>query len=342
MKIKYTINPQVWWKSMTYETLLKKFLSRKSNRIYASNILIKLTGQHQHGFIAETRKSGLITFIDRMDDIINELVEDSTEKKKRYTASILPTAVSPEMAPNFWFKNEKKPTREETYRLLYLLLTSLYRGNYLFNLDNVAPAIREDFREWLIEKKVLILREERGGGINLKEVLSDLSLPVFPLSEFGFSLLMLSYFVSWLKYKVQHYSKMLQLLKEKGFSTFLSEISVDETATLVLFNIHRQKKEMHLIPRVKDFVIKWYTDFINDNKPIELLLFLSSLYITHEDYRELSERTLDKFIYYLMRGYVNGELLTEAINLKVKYELKEIVGKPFPIREARNFMRKIS
>ncbi|MEM3573143.1 MAG: hypothetical protein QXE05_03790 [Nitrososphaeria archaeon] len=325
---------------MSYETLLKEFLSKNSNRIYASNILIKLTGQHQHGFIAETRKSGVLAFIDRMEDIIDDLVEDST-KKERYTASILPTAISPEMAPNFWFKNEKKPTREETYRLLYLLLTSVYTGSYLFNLDNVAPSIREDFREWLIEKKVLILREELGGAINLKEVLNHLSLPIFPLSEFGFSILMLSYFVSWLKYKVQHYSQMLQLLKEKGFSAFLSEVSIDESATLVIFNIHRQKKEMHLIPRVKDFIIKWYSDFINDNKPIELLLFLSSLYITHENYRELSERTLDKFIYYLMRGYVNGELLTEAINLKIKYEFKEGAKKPYPIRGVRNFMRKI-
>ncbi|MEM5871954.1 MAG: hypothetical protein QW051_03715, partial [Candidatus Aenigmatarchaeota archaeon] len=179
---------------MSYETLLKEFLSKNSNRIYASNILIKLTGQHQHGFIAETRKSGVLAFIDRMEDIIDDLVEDST-KKERYTASILPTAISPEMAPNFWFKNEKKPTREETYRLLYLLLTSVYTGSYLFNLDNVAPSIREDFREWLIEKKVLILREELGGAINLKEVLNHLSLPIFPLSEFGFSILMLSYFV---------------------------------------------------------------------------------------------------------------------------------------------------
>jgi len=325
---------------MSYQDLLNEFFEDRQNRKYAAGILHKLTGQHRHGCIAEIRREGISGFIDKMEDVITYLVDDAINKK-RYTSSILPTIVSPQQAPNFWFKNEKEPTEEEVYRLLYILLSGLYRGNYVVNLDNVDALIRENFRNWLIEKNVLIFPEEGTiGGINLKEILSKLQIHGFPLSEFGFSLLIISYFVNWLRDKTDR--SFMQKMKSMGLPLILDEIGVGDTVTLMIYNLHKQKKEMYVIPRLKDFIVKWYEEFLmGKENSIPLLSFLSSLYVRHKDYQKIADKTMNKFIYYLLRGYVNGELLVNLINIKTKYELKEKKRRPYPIRKVREFLRKI-
>jgi hypothetical protein len=326
---------------MSYQNLLEKFLDDRQNSKYAAGILLKLTGQHRHGSIANIRKKGMTAITDNVKDIITYLVEDSINKR-RYTASILPTIVSPQLAPNFWFRNEKEPTEEEVYRLLYLLLSGLYQGNYVVNLDNVNISLREKFRRSLIEENILIFPEENTrGGINLKEVFNNLGISRFPLSEFGFSLLILSYFVHWVKDRTE-ISDFIQKMKNMGISLALDKVGINDTITLIICNIHRQKKEMYIIPRLKDFIIKWYEDFLIDKEDsISLLSFLSSLYVTHKDYRKTADQVMNKFIYYLLKGYVNGELLVDLVNLKIKYEFKERKGKPHAIRKPRDFFGKI-
>ena len=127
-----------------------KFLKKDRNKRYAAYILRKLTGQYKHGLIAEIRKNG--SFIDKIETVIEYLVEESAMRKKRYTASILPTIITPEQAPNFWFKNEKEPTGNEIYKFLFLLLTGLYQGNYVINLDNVDLSLMRSFRDQLIDR----------------------------------------------------------------------------------------------------------------------------------------------------------------------------------------------
>jgi hypothetical protein len=326
---------------MSYQSLLEDFIKNKQNRRYAVNIIAKLTGQHRHGPIAKIRNQGTSAMVDRIEDIITYLVNDATSKK-RYTSSILPTIVSPQQAPNFWFRNEKEPTMEEVYRLLYIILTGVYQGSYIVNLDNVDVSVREDFRNWLIKKNIVIFPGNGiRGGINLKEIFNRLKIHGFPLSEFCFSLLILSYFVGWLKYKME-IPKFIQEMEDIGLPPILSKIGIEDTATLVIFNLHRQKKEMHIVPRLKDFIVKWYEEYLTGREDsIFLLSFLSSLYVKHKDYRKIIDKIMNKFIYYLLREYVNGELLVNMINIKIKYELKERKKRPYPIRKAKAFLRKI-
>jgi hypothetical protein len=319
---------------MSYEYLLMEFLHDKQNKKYSAKILEKLTEQYRLGMIAEIRREG--SFVERMNEIIESLVKDAI-KKKKYTSSIIPTVVSSDKAPNFWFQNEKAPTTEEVYRSLYLLLTSLYQGNYVVNLDNVNEAVLREFRSSLIKKNILLTNEDIS-GIDMKKIRGELGIRFFPNTEFGFSLLILSYFVSWIKAKEKEDPVWIQRINELGLSSTLSELSLDDTLTLVTYNIRKQKKEMYITPRLKSFVLKWYEEFLTGKEDYPYILsFLSSLYVIHKNYRKISDPLMNKFIYYLLRENVNGELLTDIVNLKIEFELKETKGRPFPIRQARKF-----
>ena len=324
---------------MRYESLLNDFLRDEQNRRYSANIIDKLTFQHKLGLINQIRRER--GFAERIQEVIEFLVNDAINKK-RYTASILPTIVSPNQAPNFWFRDEKEPTREEVYRLLYMLLTGLYHGNCVVNLDNVDASILNEFRNSLV-KKSIIREYEAFIGIDVKKMFQELDIRRFPLTEFGFSLLILSHFASWLRDRASKiYPDHMQKIKEMGLPNVLSEMGVEETITLVTCNILRQKKEMYITPRLKDFVVKWYEDFMAEKQSSPCILsFLSSLYVNHKDYREMSEKLMNKFIYYLLRGYVNGELLVDMINFKTRFELKEKARCPFPLYKANEFLAKI-
>jgi|YelNatPaOPRAMG01_1025707.scaffolds.fasta_scaffold13835_2 hypothetical protein len=322
---------------MNYKSMLYDFLLKSQNRKYAAQILAKLTGQHRHGPIALIRREE--AFADKIHDVIEYLVNDAINNK-RYTVSIIPTVVSPELAPNFWFRNEKEPTENEVYRYLYILLTGLYQGNYVVNLDNVDTLTMENFRDFLV-KKAILLEDEAWMGINIKKVLLGLGIRKFPLTEFGFSLLMVSYFVSWIKERTHEDLKWIEKINTIGLSSALTELGIEDTIALVTFNIHKQKKEMHITPRLKDFVIKWYENFLaGKEEHAYFLSFLSSIYVTHKNYRKVADPLMNKFIYYLLRGYVNGELLGDIVNLKIKYELKENI-RPFPIQRVNEFLAKL-
>jgi len=325
-----------------YQVLLKDFLEDKQNRKYAAVILNKLTGQHRHGLIAEIRNKGFYSFVEELEKVIDYLVNDAI-KRRRYTASILPTMISPQQAPNFWFRNEKEPTKEEIYRLLYIVLTGLYRGNLIINLDNVATSLMRDFRKWLISKETLILPEEKTtGGLDPRKIINELNIHSFPLSEFAFTLLLSSYFSKWLKDEIERKTEWKRKMEELGLSSTLSDAGIDDAVTLIVCNIHRQKKEIHVFSRFKEFILRWYGDFLNNKaESIDLILFLSSIYVRHKDYRKISEKMMDKFVYYLLRGYISGELLVNLINLKIKYELKERKGSPHSIQKAKEFLRMI-
>jgi hypothetical protein len=198
----------------------------------------------------------------------------------------------------------------------------------------------EKFRNSLA-KKAILLADETWMGIDIKKVLRELGIRKFPLTEFGFSLLMLSYFISWIKERTQGDQEWIQRINAIGLSSALSELGIDDTIALITFNIHKQKKEMYIIPRLKDFIVKWYENFMSGmEEPAYLLSFLSSIYVNHKNYREVADPLMNKFIYYLLRGYVNGELLCDIVNLKIKYELKENL-RPFPIQRANEFLAKI-
>jgi hypothetical protein len=326
---------------MSYETQLNEFLTDPKNRSYAASIINKLTAQHKHGKIAEIRNKGLTEMADRIHEIVEYLVDEDAIRRKRYTSSILPTIVSPQLAPNFWFRNEKEPTREEIYRLLHLILTGLYRGSYIVSLDNAGPSLREDFRKFLIQEKILIFPESGiGGGVDIKKIFAHLNVSRFPIVEFGFVLLILSCFAKWLKNKMKK-PEFLKRMEEIGLPKVIPDLGVDDSISLVFFNIPKQKKEMHIFPRLKDFIVKWYYDYLTGAEDVDLLFFLSSLYVTDKDYQKISDAVMNKFIYYLLRGYINGELLTDIISIKIRYELKDKKRGIYPIQRVREILRRV-
>ena len=321
---------------MDYKLALMDFLSKERNRRYASYILDRLTGQYRHGYIAEVRNKA--AFEIEAENVIKYIVEESSIKKRRYTATIVPTIITPEQAPNFWFKNEKMPEENEIYRFLFLLLTGLYFRNYVINLDNIDLSLLESFRDHLINEELFILPAEgKLGGINLRKLFSELKIRL-PATKFSIAFSVISYFVVWFKSQ-KRLSDMKEKIIEMGLPWVLSENGINDDVTLIIFNIHRQKKEMYIIPRFKDFIIRWYEDYLSgrDNSYF-LPQFISSLYINHKDYREISSSLIDKFIYYLLRGYVNGELLINMINLKIKYELEKGDKRINPISGINRFL----
>jgi hypothetical protein len=130
-------------------------------------------------------------------------------------------------------------------------------------------------------------------------------------------------------------------MEEIGLPKVIPDLGVDDSISLVFFNIPKQKKEMHIFPRLKDFIVKWYYDYLTGAEDVDLLFFLSSLYVTDKDYQKISDAVMNKFIYYLLRGYINGELLTDIISIKIRYELKDKKRGIYPIQRVREILRRV-
>jgi hypothetical protein len=124
-----------------------------------------------------------------------------------------------------------------------------------------------------------------------------------------------------------------------GIESFpmLAEVPND---TVLLVCKMRGKRAVDLIPRAREFMNRWYSDFIayetTEITDPPLGRFLSSLYVRGS---EESENALDKFLFYLLRGEVNGEILEELINLKVEESMKKT--KPLPMLRARYFFSRL-
>ncbi|MBS7657987.1 hypothetical protein KEJ20_02370 [Candidatus Bathyarchaeota archaeon] len=306
---------------MNYKELLYQFLSNEKNRHYALPIFKKLIQAIKHGPVAEVKKAGREELIEKMPAIFEKMKNEAL-KRRRYVAHIFPTIISPELAPNFYIGRES-PTEDEIYRFFYLIISGIYKGSYVINLDNVDEKLISKFREELINENLLVLPSQKGSGIDVKKLLNCIGVKVAPLlTEFIYSFAIISFFISWIKSleKVEEWNKNIE---ELGLDLVLEKLGIRDDITLVIFNIPREKKEMYYIPRLKNFFLTWYKKFLEnrENSP-SIVMFIFSTYITDMQYRELSSSLLNKFLYYFLNGYVNGELLNKLINLKIHYELK--------------------
>jgi len=307
---------------MKYKKMLYQFLSNKENRSYALPIFERLIQAIRHGEVAEVRKSGREKLIEKMPEIFEKMKNDAL-KKERYVAHIFPTIISPELAPNFYIGKES-PTEDEIYRFFYLIISGIYKGPYIVNLDNINEKLISEFRRDLINENLLVLPFQKGSGIDIKKLLSLIGVKVVPqLTEFIYSFVIVSFFISWIK-KLERKEEWMKKVEELGLSSMLEKIGIRDDTTLVIFYIPRQKKEMYYIPRLKKFFLTWYKDFLEGKEDTSSTVeFIFSTYVRNEQYRELSSSLLNKFLYYFLNGYVNGELLNKLINLKVSYELKQ-------------------
>jgi hypothetical protein len=333
-----------------YKKLLEKFLKEESNRQYALPIFERLTQAIRHGEIADIRKRGREEIVKRMPEIFEKMKDDAL-KKKRYVAHIFPTTISPEQAPNFYIGKEV-PTEEEIYRFFYLIISGIYKGPYIINIDNVDKKIRDEFRSYLIREEKLILPGKKGEGVNIPKILNDLGIPVAPQldddNEFIYSFIIFSAFASWIK-KIEERENLIKEIEELGLSSMLEKIGISDDATLIIFYIPKQKKEMYVIPKIKNLLLTWYEDYIKGKEDYpSVVKFIFSNYIADKQYRKLSATLLNKFLYYFLNGYVNGELLNKLVNTKIYYEFgkksKRIYGfvnsKQFFSRISRNIFQK--
>lgn len=305
---------------MSYKKLLENFLQKESNRRYALPIFDGLTQAIKHGEIANMKKNKE-KLVEKMPEIFEKIKNDAL-RKKRYVAHIFPTIISPEQAPNFHIGKES-PTEEEIYRFFYLIISGIYRGPYIVNLDNIDEKLRDKFREDLIREELLILPGKKGEGVDVKKMLSNLGVKVVPqLDEFIYSFILISFFTSWIR-STEKREDWIRKIKELGLHSLLEEIGIKDDTMLVIFFIPKQKKEMYFVPRLENFLLTWYRDYLEGKEDYpSVVKFVFSNYIPDKQYRKLSSSLLNKFLYYFLNGYVNGELLNKLVNTKISYELK--------------------
>jgi hypothetical protein len=324
-----------------YKKLLEDFLNEESNRQYALPIFERLTQAIRHGEIADIRKQGREEIVKRMTEIFEKMKDDAL-KKKRYVAHIFPTIISPEQAPNFYIGKEI-PTEEEIYRFFYLIISGIYKGPYIINIDNVDGKVRNEFRSYLINEGLLILPGKKEEGVNIPKILNDLGIQVAPqLDEFIYSFIIFSAFASWIK-KMEERENLIKEIEELGLSSMLEKIGINDDATLIIFYIPRQKKEMYVIPKIKNLLLTWYEDYLKSKEDYpSVVKFIFSNYVSDKQYRKLSASLLNKFLYYFLNGYVNGELLNKLVNTKIYYELRKKSKGIYGFVKSREFFTRIS
>lgn len=253
-----------------------------------------------------------------------------------FSASIIPTIISARRARNFLFSNERKPTESEIYYWLYLTLSGLYSGPIIVNLTNVGEKAKDDFVKDIRSQEIIVKSNK---AINWKKLVKICG--PMPFREYTFAFVFLNYFVYWYREKLKEKLKREEYqkkLSEMGVTqVVMSDLGVADEACLYVCVV-RGKRTMDFIPKVKEFISRWYSNFFS-NPDLEyppLGRFLSSLYVIGS---EESAEIMNKFLYYLLRGEINGELLEKLTILKADNILKN--EKRWGIFEASNFFSKL-
>lgn len=269
-----------------------------------------------------------------LEPILSEFINYFV-RKGDYSSTIVPTILATTEASNL-SPTLKKPRRDEIEQLLCLLLTGLPHGNLLVNLINVNEDTYFKFREELIERGALVLTEDRCSldKGRLFEPLKGRRLPITEPSVFAFA------FLNFMVY----FDRLGR--KEAGFHTdfddFFRRWRLEEDSGIIVAKIppRGEKGEVRIYSRLGSFLKTWYSDYERVEEP-ETGLFAASLYVAHKNYRDLSAKLLDKFLHYMLGGYVSGELLDKLVTLKANAFLDPKVGKR-GFSRIKNFLGKMS
>jgi len=329
---------------MNYKELLFEFLEDRKKREYCLPIVRRLLQANfrKGKYIIKASGRKLEILPEEIEEKVEEICEFIVEKSLRegYSALVVPFIISKEQAPNFYI-TEEKPREDELWWWLYHLLTGVHCRHfdprrreehfYVLNLANVPKEIGEEFREYLINENFLIFEGERS-GLNINEMLSRLEVPKgIPLKEFILGFIFLSYFVKFWKY----WKEREKVAKIRG-----KEIpKITDDSLLLIFVLPRQKKKVYVFPKLKRIMLRWYGEFSEREIP-KISKFIFSFYAADKDYKEESASLLNKFLYYFLQDYVNGELLAKLIELKINYTLKK-KGRAYGIANAKQFLSKL-
>jgi hypothetical protein len=328
---------------MNFREELENYFKNKTNRRYSLPIMQNLVAQYK----MDTPIGKLRNNPDKLMQICDLLVKDCL-KQERYTASVVPTIISPQMGRNFYLENEKKPTEEELFEFLYLIMTGIYKGSYIINIANARPELMNDFRDYLINREKVIFtgnkdKTDKTVGIRLTEFqqlfINQRLYP--PITEFTFTFLVIAYFLWWVKER--SLSKNDNYLAKMGWEGLLDKFDIRDDTVLIIYGLGgRKKKVMYSISRLKSLISRWYKDYLeNKEKYPSIVNTVFSFYIWDKNYRDLSIDLLDKFIYYFLDGYINGEVLDKLMTLKLQYELNKDKNKVYGISAARDFFKKL-
>lgn len=321
---------------------LNEYLRKEVHRISASAIFDRLTRQCTAGKIKEIKKKIRGGELEYLQQGI-EYIKNSILGKREFIAYLVPTVVSYEKARSFLFSSEKEPTEEDVYNWLYLLLTGMYgisqRNLFVVNLLNVREEMKSKFFKGLVHDGIFIPKK---GGMDLKRLSAICQGPMPFIGEHTFAFLYLNYFINFCKERIQEESEKYDLQKW-GLAGLLDDLGVTNETTLLSIEIpsRGEKSKMYFVPKVAEFATRWYSEFFSnpDIKYPQLGRFISSLYVIHPQYREFSAGLLNKFLYYLPHGRVNGELLEKLIRFKATYVME--TGEARTISEARYFFSKL-
>ena len=329
------------------------------DEISLTTIFLKLIGQYKvetkyKGKAKELaifrRKLSNIRFTHRWselkkDDFIHcvELMVNSAIEKGSYTVSFYPSVISFDQARNFYMNGERRPSndiKDELWKSLYLMISGVYAGDTIVNLDNIDDEGRKMWRKLFTEEVYLkkITEKRLDLGLDIEKLSKELNLKMrFRIGPLYLSLLLIGFFVKKLKEAKNTVEDMLGTLE--------SLWKFREDTLMVVYDIPlRKKKRMYYIPRVSSLITRFFRGFLEDPnlKTPPLLRYIDSLSMltSSKKYDEL-EKIREAFTYYLLIHHkINGELLNKWILLKVEDSTR--TGKFLPFSYAERFFANIS
>lgn len=308
------------------EDILKKPAGKRCAR---ANFLI-LTRQ----FIQPGEPKGIRESVrrdpDKLLDAVVQLTKYFVEKKGGYSSSIWPTLLKFSEASNLKI-HKLSPTKDELLDLWSTLLSGIPHRNMIVSLINVDEECVETLKEKLISDVSLM---QAMPELSRDALSSSLNKRILPITKYPAILVFT--LINYIAYRSKQSNG-----KMSDISEFLERWGITEDSMIVVIRVpfRGEKSEVHLYSRLDLFFNKWYHDFFQSDAQFpDIGIFISSLYVNHKDYRENSGNLLEKFLHYMLNGYVSGELLDKLIVTKVEAFLKE---KTYGILRAKNFFSKI-
>ncbi|MEM3396872.1 MAG: hypothetical protein QXO11_03405 [Thermoplasmata archaeon] len=248
-------------------------------------------------------------------EFLEVIVEQSINEEAK--SFIWPTMIK---ESNLNMIGEGVEEEEELWRVLYLIYTGVKFGSYIVNMDNIGDSGRKWLRNTLITSTVIMGRK----GLDFKPIMERLKIRFNPASQPFFSTLVLLQFWAvkgledWRKYEGEtNVEPWERIISEK----FGADFGWSENTTLVIFG--RETKGMyHVFPQSINLIKKWLNP---ENTTVE---FLNSIVnISDQQLRELATKKREMLVYYLLRYHrINGELLSQIIEIKCNTELKKHRG----------------
>ena len=121
------------------------------------------------------------------------------------------------------------------------------------------------------------------------------------------------------------------------------DYKINDSTTLILIQLGREKKEIHYFSKLTSFIRRWFKDYIErrEDRPT-ILTFLDSLTTTSQDSKnkKLVVSLREKMVFHLLKyNNINGKLLSQLVAIKNEDNLK--AERPYGVAGAKQFFAKL-